>query len=249
MPSSYRRGLGTAAGIEDRIRLLSSASKQTSQDRAESGVVSEAGEDAAIPGAIFSIGARRKSASPDCSMNGGDRDARSTSASPTPTQQEDSIDQPSHQSSSTAEKETSALSSASSTPPAPVLPDNPTTSTLPTATQSISSSTREDSSSAISPTNGSSVRTRSPSPQGDTDRTSSSLGESGSGRGPSPQPGNGMDQLKVLTAASRTSSAEKKEGMSVARTEKIDYEKITIEAAAITREKWKQTEGNATQCC
>ena len=54
-----------------------------------------------------------------------------------------------------------------------------------------------------------------------------------------------MDQLKVLTAASRTGSGEKREAVSPVKAERTDYEKITMEAAALSREKWRQTEGEA----
>lgn len=56
--------------------------------------------------------------------------------------------------------------------------------------------------------------------------------------------GNEPDQLKVLTAASRVSQGEVKDPVPPAvRSEKEDYEKLTLEAAALTREMWKQTEG------
>ena len=54
---------------------------------------------------------------------------------------------------------------------------------------------------------------------------------------------NGSDQLRILTSASRSNDAGKKESISIAKSEKIEYEKLTIEAAALSREKWKQIEG------
>lgn len=59
---------------------------------------------------------------------------------------------------------------------------------------------------------------------------------------PSPH-SNGADQLKVLTVASRPNAGSEKREVSPARAERSDYEKITMEAAAISREKWKQSEG------
>ena len=59
-------------------------------------------------------------------------------------------------------------------------------------------------------------------------------------RAPSPY---GTDQLKVLTVASRPNGSSDRREMSPVRSEKSDYEKITMEAAALSREKWKQSEG------
>ncbi len=55
--------------------------------------------------------------------------------------------------------------------------------------------------------------------------------------------GNGSDQLKALTSVSRTNNSENKESTCPIKSERDQYEKITMEAAALSREKWKQTEG------
>jgi hypothetical protein len=71
----------------------------------------------------------------------------------------------------------------------------------------------------------------------------SSEDRSGEGdRAPSPYR---ADQLKLLTVANRPnggSGGDRRE-MSPVRSEKSDYEKITMEAAALSREKWKLSEG------
>ena len=52
------------------------------------------------------------------------------------------------------------------------------------------------------------------------------------------------EQLKVLTQSNRTALGKDKAQGTAATSDKIEYEKITLEAAALTREKWKQAEKN-----
>ena len=51
-------------------------------------------------------------------------------------------------------------------------------------------------------------------------------------------------QLKLLTQASRAASVKKEETSSSTtdKSDKIEYEKLTMEAAALTREKWQQAQ-------
>lgn len=83
-------------------------------------------------------------------------------------------------------------------------------------------------------------RAPSPGQMSVTDQPTQKQGSKGD-RASSPQ-GNGTDQLKMLTVASRP-NGDKRE-TSPARSEQSDYEKITMEAAALSREKWMQNEGN-----
>ena len=50
------------------------------------------------------------------------------------------------------------------------------------------------------------------------------------------------DQLKVLTEASHMTCVSGGEEEGVVKSEKVEYEKLTMEAAALSREKWKQVE-------
>lgn len=51
------------------------------------------------------------------------------------------------------------------------------------------------------------------------------------------------DQLRIVTITSRSGNSEKREGTSPVKSERNEYEKLTMEAAALSREKWKQVEG------
>ena len=218
--SSYRREMSTGAGIGERIRLLST-SAENSQKRALAKKVAKIAEveeeSVDISGQI--VGRDPSPVSPDA-----DPVVDETVAHESPL----------HSKTSAVTSRSGSTSPIASAPFVEVRGDRArsVTPTSPTPSDELS---QKDSIS---------VRTQSRTP--DELRESDSGGAKCTTRAKSPPPSSSsaaMDQLKLLTAVSRGSSAEKREEVSAVKSERLDYEKISMEAAAISREKWKQTEG------
>lgn len=312
MPSSYRRGLSAAAGIEDRIRQLSIGSKPTAlnaQSKALSLEISklpeleedvemdvkisgtepfipQSNEDKEKSSSLLSKDDKEQSSSQPSNGQSSSphpfsgqsssppsnclspsplfkdqsplsKDAREESpsllSSPTPTNRvhinEDTLSasplsstttHPNNESTQAGVEDkkpttttTSLIHSVSAS--SPLCPDEALTSSASTV---VSNGVAH----GPSPPQGNELHNEALT-SGAATVTSNCTG-GGAVRGPSPPLGNGTDQLKVLTAASRPGGGgERMEGVSPVRSERSDYEKLTMEAAALSREKWKQSEG------
>lgn len=225
MPSSYRRELSTAApGIEDRIRMLSNEGNAGGETTPNSTSPLEAGKltervEEEEEGNIGEIAAAEVSL---------------------PKEKELSIplDSPPDED----KHDVSSLANETAQPS--FLEDETTlTDTAITTTTATASSTSATSAStspiSVSPTD---QDTTTSVPASSTVTSSTSHEEGVTGDDIACSYGNGIDQLKLLTAASWSRSSDKRD-VSPARFERNNYEKLTMEAAALSREKWKQSEG------
>lgn len=219
VPSSYRRELSTGQGIENRIRMLSISSKTGGDGASAQGSI--VSPDVLVLMEQDEDGDVAESSSP---LSGGDEEK-----SPTCKNSIQAIE-----GTSSSKNPTPSLSPSSSVQTLPVSSQNASgTNATQLTTSSSGEATPADCSSAED------GRSNVPTPD---QSVRSENGETPL-RATSPSHGNGTDQLKLLTAASRPNGSDRSREVSPAHSERIDYEKLTMEAAALSREKWKQNEG------
>ena len=224
-PSSYRRELSTAApGIEDRIRMLSIEGK------AGGGTT----QNSTSPLEAEKLTGRVEEEEEEEEEEEG-KIGEIAAAEPMDKEQLIPFDSP-------PDEDKYAISSLAKETAQPSSLEDETTLTNTTTTTTASSTSATSASTSpisVSPTDQDTTTSIPVS------STVTSHKEGMAGDSLARSYGNGTDQLKLLTAASWSRNSDKRD-VSPARSERNDYEKLTMEAAALSREKWKQSEGMDT---
>ena len=242
-PSSYRREISmTAPGIEDRIRLLSSSQPMSVEGQA----AQKSGGSPEIMGTqpeqVEESGVRGEASN-------GEKDADLLSSSPVedskPSNGVDTSPLPPFPRPSSRQNFTNTTNTATATT------TNTTSIAATTSAATVTGASTETAtkSSCVDEVMVVSLDVQSPVISSD---AAAAVAEAGNGTalpvGGLSAPcslGDTTDQLKVLTAESQLKSGETSRSREVSpgQAERNEYDKLTMEAAALTREKWIQSEG------